>query len=305
VWVAPLLSHPDSLGIFYTARAQVFKTINYGASWFAISSGTTGSLEQMTISKTNPMIMYASRSNILYQSTDGGYTFKQRNIGISRTISSVNIHPDSSNVVIVTFSGFGAGKIYKTTNGAASWVGISGDLPDVPVNDGMIYYPGTSTSVYLVATDVGVFMSNNWGNKWVEVASGLPNTVSMHLDYHSTTNKLRIGTHGRGVYEISGLVGVINQSSSVSEGYSLGQNFPNPFNPATLIKYSIKDAGNVKLRVYDLLGREIQTLVNEYQKPGEYTAQFSANSLNLSSGVYIYKLETDGFTDSKKMLMIK
>lgn len=89
---------------------------------------------------------------------------------------------------------------------------------------------------------------------------------------------------------------------SVSE-YKLSQNYPNPFNPKTVISYSVKDAGLVKIRVYDILGSEVATLVNENKSAGTYTVEF--NAANLPSGVYIYTLQVNGFTSSKKMLLMK
>ncbi len=85
--------------------------------------------------------------------------------------------------------------------------------------------------------------------------------------------------------------------------FSLSQNFPNPFNPSTMIQYSIPEAQNVELKVYDLLGREVQTLVNTVQNPGSYNVMFNAQ--NLSSGVYFYRLTAGSYTDVKKMTLIK
>ena len=304
-WVGPLLSHPDSLGVFYTARQTVFKTNNYASSWFSISTGTAGTIREMAISKSDPKIMYATSSNRVYKSTNRGYSFTLVSSGMpSRTVKSIYIHPDSSNVVLVTFSGFGSGKVYKTTNGGQTWNNISGNLPDSPANDVLIYYPGYATSVYLVAMDIGVFMTNDYGNSWIELAQGLPNTVAIHLDYNQTANKVRIGTHGRGVYEITGLVtGIVNINNQTPEKYTLSQNYPNPFNPTTLIRFSILGNENVKLKVYNLLGKEIATLVNKNLNAGTYDINFDGSKL--SSGVYIYKIETDNFTDSKKMILKK
>lgn len=218
-WVGPILSHPDSNGIFYTARAQVFKSTNWGASWFGVSTGTSGTIREMAISKSSAAMMYATSGSTIYRSTNRGYTYTNVTTGLpARTITSVSIHPDSSQVAVITFSGFGAGKIYKTTNGGSSWNNISGNLPDAPCNDAVIYYPGMSTSILYIATDIGVFVTNNFGQSWVEVASGLPNTVAMHLDYHSASGRLRLGTHGRGTWEIQ-----LRTTPSDAQAYSLGE----------------------------------------------------------------------------------
>jgi hypothetical protein len=202
-WVGPIISHPDSNGIFYTARQQVFKSTNWGSGWSAISTGTSGTIREMAISKSSANVMYATSGSSVFRSTNRGYTFSNVTTGLpGRTITSVNVHPDSSQVAVITFSGFGTGKIYKTTNGGSSWINITSNLPDSPANSAEIYYPGNATSTVFAGMDIGVFVTTNFGQSWTEMADGLPNTVAMHLDYHLNTNKLRIGTHGRGVYEI-------------------------------------------------------------------------------------------------------
>ena len=85
--------------------------------------------------------------------------------------------------------------------------------------------------------------------------------------------------------------------------YSLGQNYPNPFNPSTKIHYKIAQNEFVNLSVYNVLGKEVAVLVNEIQSPGTYSVVFSAD--NLPGGVYFYKLETQNFTQTSKMLLIK
>ncbi len=85
--------------------------------------------------------------------------------------------------------------------------------------------------------------------------------------------------------------------------FKLSQNYPNPFNPTTKISYALPKSGLVTLRVYDILGKEVATLVNEVKNAGNYTVDFSAS--NFTSGVYFYKLETNGFSDIKKMMLIK
>lgn len=304
-WVGPLQSHPSTAGVFYTARQQVFKSTDWGASWTGISTGTSGTIREIAISKSNPDIMLATSGSQIYKSTDAGSNFTNISSGLpGRTITSVYVHPDSSNVFLVTFSGFGAGKVYKTINGGTNWFDISSNLPDSPTNDVLIYYPGYATSVYLAAMDVGVFITYNYGTSWTELADGLPNTVAIHLDYNLMMNRLRIGTHGRGVWETKlSLVGVIHQNNEFPSSYKLEQNYPNPFNPMTIIRYSVKDAGFVKLTVYDVLGREVEQLVNSYQKAGTYTVQVDGS--RLSTGVYLYRLQTDKYTETKKMLMVK
>ena len=105
-----------------------------------------------------------------------------------------------------------------------------------------------------------------------------------------------------GTYEYSKIVEVRIASAVVNE-FELSQNYPNPFNPTTTIKFNIPDAGNVKLSVYNLLGQEIQTLVNGFMESGSHSVNFDASNLN--SGIYLYKLEANGFNQTRKMTLIK
>jgi endo-1,4-beta-xylanase len=97
--------------------------------------------------------------------------------------------------------------------------------------------------------------------------------------------------------------GVEKTVSVLPASFNLDQNFPNPFNPTTSIRYSVPKLTKVTLRVFDILGREVQTLVNTEQAPGQYTVTFNAQ--NLSSGVYFYQLNAGSFTSTKKLMLLK
>jgi hypothetical protein len=114
------------------------------------------------------------------------------------------------------------------------------------------------------------------------------------------------GTNGNGVwrYPLSqNNTFVKNDLSPLPSKFVLKQNYPNPFNPATIISYQIPSNSLVKLEVYDMLGRKIETLVNENQHAGAYSATF--NAVNLPSGTYFYRIITDNFVQTKKLIVIK
>lgn len=98
-------------------------------------------------------------------------------------------------------------------------------------------------------------------------------------------------------------IGIQNISTEIPKEYKLYQNFPNPFNPTTNINFDIIRNGNVRIIVYDLLGREVETLVNQDMSAGRYKLDF--NAVNYASGMYIYKIVTSDFVDVKKMLIVK
>jgi hypothetical protein len=101
----------------------------------------------------------------------------------------------------------------------------------------------------------------------------------------------------------SPILGVGSNGNLTPNKFSLEQNYPNPFNPTTQINYSIAKEGLVKISIYDILGREVKTLVNEVKTPGFYAVDF--NGTNLSSGMYFYRMESGSFIDTKKMTLIK
>ncbi len=104
-------------------------------------------------------------------------------------------------------------------------------------------------------------------------------------------------------FTMSIISGNYSSSNIIPNDFKLYQNYPNPFNPVTRINFAIPKQGMVVLKVYDVLGRELKSLVNEVKAPGEYYVDF--NATELSSGVYFYKLESNNFSDIKKMILIK
>ena len=140
-------------------------------------------------------------------------------------------------------------------------------------------------------------------------------TLEASLDVQTMNNngtayvQIQIGTLRNPTYKDTlNFVATTDPSVSVDEGinlndYSLAQNYPNPFNPSTKIGYRVKEAGFVSLEVYNILGVKVATLINEYMPAGNYIADFVA--FDLASGVYIYKLSVNNFTQTRKMILEK
>ena len=105
-------------------------------------------------------------------------------------------------------------------------------------------------------------------------------------------------------YFNSGTVGITEPQSTVVD-FSLSQNYPNPFNPSTIISYNLAESGFVSLRIFDVMGNEVCTLVNSEQSAGTYDVQFSTSNLKLSSGTYFYRLQAGNYIETKKMILIK
>ena len=142
-------------------------------------------------------------------------------------------------------------------------------------------------------------------NDWIELAYSIPQlTFGMQRSF-VFVSKGRYERLSNKSLNLSGKNQLLKNGSDLSLPleYSLSQNYPNPFNPSAIINYSIKDAGNVRLNVYDILGNEVGELVNRNLNAGHYSVEFNAS--NLPSGVYIYTIQVNNFFDSKKMILIK
>jgi hypothetical protein len=139
------------------------------------------------------------------------------------------------------------------------------------------------------------YMDNN-GN-W-NTASGV--TVN------TATNTITISQSNLYSYYIlipTTATGINYSSNSTPQNYELKQNYPNPFNPVTVIKYLLPSESKVSLKIYDMLGKEVITLVNAIQTPGEHIVNFNAS--NLTSGIYLYKITAGNFTQTKKLVLLK
>jgi hypothetical protein len=240
----------------------------------------------------------------------------------------VNMSPAGSDADVI---------MHRSTDGGATWsAGIR--VNQDTLNNGKVqFFPcinvdangGVNVAYYdnrnfpSVGDSCSVFISRSLdgGNTWVdaEVADHhykpkQPPGVGGGFDYMGVTSangKIwafwsddKSGTFNAWAGYITATpLGINHQSNQIPKTYSLAQNFPNPFNPTTLIKYGIPKQGLVTIVVYDILGKEVSTLINEVKQAGTYEINFNAS--NLTSGVYFYKITTNDFTDVKKMMLIK
>ena len=162
------------------------------------------------------------------------------------------------------------------------------------------------------ATLTGAGKINNQGNfGFLLIAKNSPDKLRIVI--WNKDDEDRIVYDNLDPQRIHGAIIIFNRCVLAKEGneeilaspveFALEQNYPNPFNPTTTINYSIPEAGNVELRVYDVLGKEVVTLVNEEKAPGNYTAVLNASSF--ASGVYIYRLQTGSLSQTRKMILMK
>ncbi len=320
-WSTPVIMDPNNSSILYYGTNYLYRTTNSAGNWTKISpqltdysGGRLGTITTIAVAPTNSNVIYVgSDDSHVWVSSDNGTTWDEISDGLPiRWVTRVAVDPTDENIVYATFNGLKwkdpQPHVFRSTNKGTTWTDISSNLPDAPVN-AFAVDPVEPNRLYL-GNDVGMYVSFNSGQSWWVLGEGLPILPIGDIEIHPTTRELVAGTYGRSMYKIDlNLVPTsVESSDPVLSGFYLEQNYPNPFNPTTNIGFRISDHGFVSLIVYDILGKEISTLVNEEKPAGNYEFQFSVgqdSSPDLASGVYFYRLTTENFSETKKMLLLR
>ena len=242
------------------------------------------------------------------------------------------------NSILDLYPGNGIGEAYPAIsiedNGASvivSWQAV--EFTGIPGNSPYNIYPGDggANSAPKYYTDLLMSISWNGGSSFENspaILKGDPDVeemypfsstflewigefLVMHYIYyidpvpgvHLFSQENGFDPNGQWVYDLENILWVSVNDEQHKTSFSLKQNYPNPFNPNTTIKYSIPNAGNVTLKVYDVLGKEVATLVKEAKPGGEYEVEFDGSKL--PSGIYFYQLKAGNFIQIRKMVLLK
>jgi photosystem II stability/assembly factor-like uncharacterized protein len=290
-----------------TSRPAILKTTNGGQNWSVLDSAKYSTFVHFISSNTG---FAGGCWGRIFKTTNGGnnwYMVEDGQIS-NRRLHSVTFPSDSIGWIV------GEGFIYKTSNSGENWIS------DYYVHEGAntVFFVNVLTgwrAGYNNYSGGKIFKTTNSGNNWIEQYS-----ADSFYFYSSSFVNLNtgwiVGSKGTILRTTNGgePIGIKQIRSEVPVSFVLYQNYPNPFNPVTKIKFSIplsKGARgmNTKLVVYDVLGREVASLIpplgggEEGLKPGTYEAVWDA--VNYPSGVYFYKLMTDSFSETKKMVLMK
>ena len=198
------------------------------------------------------------------------------------------------------------GAMLKTTDGGMNWITqISGTTNRIVY----LSFPNANTG-YAVGYTGTIIKTTNGGDNWFTQTCPSPNNL-WGVYFLNENTGWAVGWNGTIVHTTNGgvVTGIKQVSTDIPSKFSLEQNYPNPFNAITKIQFNVpmdsrfRGNDNVVLKVFDLLGREVATLLDEYMHPGTYEVRFDAG--DLTSGVYFYRLQADNFTDTKRFIIIK
>ena len=288
----------------------VFLTTNGGSSW-----------QQQPAPPSDKIYMYNSRLGFISKATGTPAIYKTTNGGQNWNIllSNQSFYDMKFADSLTGWYSYGS-NVYKTTNGGNNWITqvlpyggnilisninrfsvLSGDT--VWGAGGRLFYGGGRYRAMLLRTTNGGI---NWQFQIPDTSFGVPalgyiQFLNKNLGWsYNTRNGIHTTNGGDPVW----LTGIQQISAQIPKEYRLFQNYPNPFNPRTVISYQLTVNSNVKLIVYDILGKEIIKLVNQKQTSGTYRVDFSG--INYSSGVYFYTLFIDDkIIDTKKMVLLR
>jgi photosystem II stability/assembly factor-like uncharacterized protein len=319
-WSTPFamdLQHPKTL---YVGTQRVYRTRNNMQNWTAISNdltygngGRVGTISTIDVSQTDSNVIYVGTDDSrVWVTTNGGTHWTNVDDSLPhRWVTRVTVDPESANIAYVTLSGFNVydfgGHIFRTTDFGASWKTIGESLPDIPVND-IVVDPQNRSHLY-IATDLNVMFTTNGGATWNILGENFPD-VSVHdVTLHSPSRKLVAFTHGRSALVYNLITEAQEVSKNIPSAFSLSQNYPNPFNPKTAICFQLSAVSDVRLTIYNVLGEELTTLLNnEKREAGKHEIEFDAS--NVPSGIYFYRLNVtqDGllrYGGTKKFVVVK
>jgi photosystem II stability/assembly factor-like uncharacterized protein len=194
--------------------------------------------------------------------------------------------------------------LYKTLNGGNTWDLVTESVKNISFWTSRLFF--LNDTIGWLNSDNFLYYTNSGGNTWLKEygIKDIVNHIGPTLSLIDKTEVWAVGSNGR-VFRLSsdGVSGKEIINNKDSDNITLYQNFPNPFNPVTKIKFTIPHSEKVVLKIYDILGREILVLINDYLDTGIHEVIFDGN--NLSSGVYFYKLITNNYSESKKLLLLK
>ncbi len=239
-------------------------------------------------------------------STDNGMSWNDINAGLYDSIRYRS--PFVSSILQIgtyLFAGTEWG-IYLTTNSGTNWTPINNGLPQgYNLYNTLQYNPvtqlvssGTNIFALIASTTTSIYLTTNNGLSWTNVSGGLPDSIYIdelavdELNLYAITHTdfvSQVDSDGVWKKPLSEILSVGTQTTELPVVYTLYQNYPNPFNPSTTIKYQLPTQSQVKLKVFDVLGREVATLVNGVEEPGYKSVNLNVSKL--ASGVYYYRLQ--------------
>jgi photosystem II stability/assembly factor-like uncharacterized protein len=283
-------------------RALICRTEDNGVGWARLAINYKRWLRAVSFSDAKNATAVGD-SGFILQSTNAGLSWEETPSGTVATLYSLSYVSPSLGIVVGE-----KGTILRTTDGGATWsTRPSGTLNTLRG----VWLADASTGV-AAGDSMTILRTSDGGVTWKMESSGSFNALNA-VTFRGASNAFVVGEGGTILGPIPGLPVSVGEQplQRVPVAFSLEQNYPNPFNPTTAISYQLMANSFVTLRVYDVLGREVATLLNEVQSPGEHTVHWNASGS--PSGAYFYRIAVspaaggleNTFVQTKKLILLR
>ena len=285
----------------------VFRIKHNAPGWWTIlGTGQPDTVVNCLVVKDKNL--FAGTMDGVYLSTDSSESWSAVNNGLT----SLEVRALTVNDTYL-FAGTWAGGVFRSMDNGANWTPVNNGLTGLALN--VLSFVFSGNNLFAGTWQGGVFLSTDNGDSWTAVNEGLMESM---LEPTSVVQSLAIvdsdlyaGTRGAGVWRrpLSEMVtSVESVSNEKPKSFSLGQNYPNPFNPTTTISFSIPQQSYVEIKVYNTIGYEITTLINEQKAAGNYTIEWNGKNKigrTMPSGLYLYRIKSESYQKTNKMLLIR
>jgi hypothetical protein len=297
-----------------------------GHSWTELNPGNNGSGDVLVIDPSNSDNLYYIYPDII-KSTTAGQSWERLENVPPAACYQLAVDPTSSDKLYGLFNGV----MFKSLDGGSSWLEINSGLPlnissySAFVFPAIVVNPQITSEVFLGtaapndASDNGnVYHTNTGGLSW-QVLSDNWDTYSPQIAKLSVNNLLVGNNAGSrsayaatndGIFKLSDVVTGVDElpSGSLPKTFSLFQSYPNPFNPSTIIRFDVPKPSQVSIKIYDLLGRKVRTVVDRKFEAGRFTEFWDSTDdfqVRVATGLYFMRMQSDGFNSVKKLVLVK
>ncbi|MBO6584769.1 MAG: T9SS type A sorting domain-containing protein [Gracilimonas sp.] len=280
--------------VFTGSNHGVYRSSDNGNSWTQADSGLSRppNTNVQSFTYLGDSIFVGTWGDGVFFSANNGDYWQQINDGLN-TLFVWSFATMDSTIFVGTLGG-----VYRRELTGTNWQEVNEGLSnnkihDLTVNEGNLF----------AGTDQGVFYTTNKGEDWQSSNIGLPDTTvwSLETDNDFIYAGTEIGLFKRPLSDI--ITSIKVDKNDIPNELTLNQNYPNPFNPSTTISFDIPYSAFVTLKVFDITGREVRTLISERKISGEHKVVWNAQEL--SSGIYFYQIKTEFFNKTKKMILLK
>ena len=304
-WIGRMFFINQTTGWGFGSIGKIVKTTNSGETWSAQTSNTSNYVEALYFINPNEGWAgggYGGANGFIRHTTDGGTTWQTQTPVSSSHVSDIFFLDNLKGWVICY-----GGSMQRTTDGGNTWSAAGSVTNYFAQRIVMIDSVKGWMCAYNSATGGSdgkgfIYKTTNSGDSWVQEWEGsIIKSDLFDLKPQGTAALWSVGNHNTILkYELP--IGII-QSSNIAKEYLLQQNYPNPFNPVTNIKFDIPESRYSVLKIFNVVGEEVASLINGRLNAGSYEVTFDGS--NLPSGVYFYRLTAGEFSEEKKMVLIK